>query len=166
MERKFVNFILNLSRRFEQIVVVTLLMLMMFVVAVGIYDLTVSVFASVNLVVEAADITFDSMKDAFSEFLMVLIGLELIQTIKMYLREDMLHVEVVILVALISVGRHVIELDFIHLSPLMSASMGILTLSLAAAFLLIRKGLPQHGLASTGNRFEEKVANDSASDRK
>ncbi len=133
------NWMLDPSRGFERIVVAVLLVLMMFVVGVGVYDFFTSVLASVDLIGPTDTTTFEDLKAAFSAFLMVLIGLELLQTIKMYLSEDTIHVEVIVAVALISVGRHIIELDLPHLPPMMGGSIGVLVLSLALAFVLIRK---------------------------
>ena len=44
-------------------------------------------------------------------FLLVLIGIELLDTIKAYFRENTIHVEIVILLAIIAIARKVILLD-------------------------------------------------------
>jgi len=44
-------------------------------------------------------------------FLLVLIGVELLDTIKAYFRENTIHVEIVVLLAIIAVARKVILLD-------------------------------------------------------
>ena len=44
-------------------------------------------------------------------FLLVLIGVELLDTIKAYFRENAIHVEIVVLLAIIAVARKVILLD-------------------------------------------------------
>ncbi len=67
----------------------------------------------------------------FGGFLSVLIGIELLHTIKMYLKEDVVHVEIVLLVALIGISRHVIDLDITHLEPLTLFGISSLILVLA-----------------------------------
>ena len=44
-------------------------------------------------------------------FLLVLIGVELLDTIKAYFRENAIHVEIVVLLAIIAIARKVILLD-------------------------------------------------------
>jgi len=47
----------------------------------------------------------------FGFFLLVLIGIEFLDTIKAYLRDSVIYVEIVILVAIIAISRKVILLD-------------------------------------------------------
>ena len=49
--------------------------------------------------------------DVFGFFLLILIGIELLETIRAYLVEHIIHVEIVLEVALIAVARKVIILD-------------------------------------------------------
>ncbi len=49
----------------------------------------------------------------------------------MYLKKDTIHVEIVLLVALIGISRHIIDLDFEHLEPLMLFSMSSLIIALS-----------------------------------
>ena len=56
--------------------------------------------------------------DIFGLFLLVLLGIELISTLRTYLTENEVHVEVVFVVALIAIARKVITLDVKELSSL------------------------------------------------
>jgi len=75
-------------------------------------------------------------------FLLVLIGVELLDTIKAYFRENTIHVEIVILLAIIAVARKVILLD----PGTMSAyefgfemiGIGVIVLGLSAGYYLIK----------------------------
>lgn len=49
-------------------------------------------------------IGLDELMDLFGVFLLVLIGIELLDTIKVYLKENVVNVEVVVLVAIIAVS--------------------------------------------------------------
>jgi len=57
-------------------------------------------------------IVLDSLFDILSSIFMVLIGIELLETIKLYLQEKGLHVELILDVALIALARKVIVLDY------------------------------------------------------
>jgi hypothetical protein len=55
------------------------------------------------------DIT--ELLDLFGLFLLVLIGVELLDTLKAYIKDNVVHVEVVLTVAMIAIARKVIILD-------------------------------------------------------
>ena len=84
---------------------------------------------------------FDHLHAIFGGFLSVLIGIELLHTIKMYLREDVVHVEVVLLVALTGVSRHVIDLDYEKLDPMKVLGISALVIALSAGYFLIKRGM-------------------------
>ena len=75
----------------------------------------------------------------FGFFLMVLIGIELLHSIRAYLTERRNQAEVVLLVALIAAARKVIVLDLDKLSPMTLVSVSAVILALAVAYLLVRK---------------------------
>jgi uncharacterized membrane protein (DUF373 family) len=76
--------------------------------------------------------------DIFGFFLLILIGLELLETIRAYLAEHVVHVEIVLEVALIAVARKVIILDVKEYSSLTILAIAALILALAVAFFLER----------------------------
>ena len=80
----------------------------------------------------------------FGFFLMILIGLELIETIKLYLRDDSVHVEVIFLVAIIAISRKVIILDVKEMEPLSLLGIAALIIALAGGYFLIKKTLSGH----------------------
>lgn len=79
--------------------------------------------------------------EVFGFFLMVLIGLELLETIKAYVYEDRIHAEVVFLVALVAVSRKVIILDHKEVAVEILFGMSALILALAASYFLVRRAL-------------------------
>ena len=92
-------------------------------------------------VIRARGIVLDSadILSLFSFFLLILIGLEVIETIKMYLDEHLVHVEVVFLVAMIAVARKVIVLDAGKYEPMTLIGVSALILSLSLGYYLIKK---------------------------
>lgn len=77
--------------------------------------------------------------DVFGFFLLILIGIELLETIRAYLAEHVIHVEIVLEVALIAVARKVIILDVKEYPSLTILAIGALILALAVAFFLERR---------------------------
>lgn len=70
---------------------------------------------------------------------MVLIGLELLETIKTYLEEDRVHAEVVFLVAIVAVSRKVVILDYKETSTEMLFGMAALIVALGIGYYLVRR---------------------------
>lgn len=76
-------------------------------------------------------------------FLLVLIGVELLDTIKAYFREKQIHVEIVLILAIIAMARSVILLDpsgmsgYEYGTELMG--VGVIVVGLGIGYYLIRK---------------------------
>jgi uncharacterized membrane protein (DUF373 family) len=82
--------------------------------------------------------------EIFGYFLLILIGIELLETIKAYLLKNEIHVEIIVLVAIIAVARKIILLDpFMEgAEALNSAGMialGVVVIALAASYYLVKK---------------------------
>lgn len=84
-------------------------------------------------------LSVEEMGTVFSVFLMVLIGVELLETLKACLKGEMVHVEVVILVAMVAVARKIIIMDYEKISPQMLLGMAVIILSLAGGYYLIKR---------------------------
>lgn len=129
---------------FEKVVVVTLLGLMMVAIFVSTIELG---FVLVQQLREPPFFLLNTkeMLEVFGFFLMVLIGLELLESIKAYLEEERVHAEVVLLVALVAVSRKIIVLDYKGDSPEMIYGISAIVISLSAGYFLVRRALHQHG---------------------
>ena len=127
-------------RLFERVIVVALLVMMMLAVLVSTIELAVVIvrelFKPPMLL-----LNIDEMLQVFGFFLMVLIGLELLETIKAYLEEDRVHAEVVFLVALVAVSRKVIILDYKEMTPNLLYGMAALIVALGVGYFLVRHAL-------------------------
>jgi hypothetical protein len=71
--------------------------------------------------------------------LLVLIGIELLDTIKVYFKKHDIHVEVVMLVALIAIARKIILLDFDKYSGIEVLGIASIVIALALGYYLIKK---------------------------
>lgn len=83
-------------------------------------------------------IPVQGLMDIFGYFLLVLIGVELLETLKMYLKRDIIQISVVIEVALIAMARKVITEEPESVSPYTLFGIAALILALAIAFYLER----------------------------
>jgi uncharacterized membrane protein (DUF373 family) len=72
---------------------------------------------------------------------MVVIGLELLETIKAYLEQDKVHVEVVFLVAMVAVARKIIILDYKETSAELLLGMSAVIIALSAGFYFCKRSL-------------------------
>ena len=124
--------------KFEYFVVLTLLLMMMIALLASTIELAVIL---VQQLIEPPRFLLDvkEMLTVFSFFLMVLIGLELVESIKMYLEKDVIHVEVVVLVAIIAVARKIIVIDYYTISYEILLGIAALMITLSAAYFLLKR---------------------------
>jgi len=81
----------------------------------------------------------NELLDIFGLFLLVLLGIELVSTLKTYLTENEIHVEVVFAVALIAIGRKVIILDVKEISSLSLLGIAAIIISLSVGYFLVKR---------------------------
>jgi uncharacterized membrane protein (DUF373 family) len=81
----------------------------------------------------------EAVQALFAGVLLVVLGLELMDTLRNYFIEHRLRMEFLISVALIAVARHVIQLDYEHASPWLLIAIALLMFSLAASYVGVRK---------------------------
>ena len=83
------------------------------------------------------------MIDVLGGFLLVLIGVELLETVKAYFRENTIHVEIVVLLAIIAIARKVIILDPTGMTGdqfgMELIGCGVIVVGLSAGYYLIKK---------------------------
>jgi uncharacterized membrane protein (DUF373 family) len=84
-------------------------------------------------------ISVQSLLDVFGYFLLVLIGVELLETLKTYMRDDVIHVRVVLEVALIAMARKAIIAEPHDLPASTLLGLAALILALAVAFYFERQ---------------------------
>lgn len=119
------------------------LMIMLLAVLIGaMLDLTWLLID--NLVLNTPYIlTSHEMITVLGAFLLVLIGVELLDTIKAYFHENAIHVEIVVLLAIIAIARKVILIDPTGLSAFEYGfelmSIGVIVVGLSAGYYLIKR---------------------------
>ena len=73
----------------------------------------------------------------FSDLLLILIGLELMHTVKVYLQDHTVHVEVILAVSLVALARKVIAVNVKDQAS--SIGLALLIIALAASHWLLRR---------------------------
>ncbi len=136
-ENKIDKGILTFSQESIRWVVRFLTIVMVFVIAYSALDI-VSVVLSKIWNVPKFFLTVDDLVDIFGAFLGVLIAIEIYQNIVIYLREDVIHVRVVVGTALIAVSRKVIVMDFNKVEAMNVLALGALVIAVAVAYWFVR----------------------------
>src|SRR5215469_7286681 len=85
-------------------------------------------------------IPVQGLLEIFGYFLLVLIGVELLETLKMYLKRDTIQLRVVIEVALIAMARKVITEEVESVSSLTLFGIAALIVTLAIAYYFEQQG--------------------------
>lgn len=125
-------------KTFERVMTAVLLGMMTVVVALSIADLAwMLVKDIVSPPVVLLDV--DELLDVFAMFLLVLIGIELLETVKAYVREREVRAEVIILVAIIALARKIITLDVNAVPSVSLLGIAAIIVALAIAYYLIRR---------------------------
>jgi uncharacterized membrane protein (DUF373 family) len=81
----------------------------------------------------------NQLLEIFGFFLILLIGVELLETIKAYLSEQVVHSEIVLEVVLIAISRKAITLDVKEYEPLTLLGTAALIVTIAIADYFIKK---------------------------
>lgn len=85
-------------------------------------------------------LTGDEILALFGSFLLVLITLEFFESIKVYLRENTIPYELVVVIAITAIARKVIVLDLETASDLHLIGLGVVVIALAGAYYLLKRG--------------------------
>lgn len=130
----------KIIKAFEKVIVLGLLGMMMLAVLISTVELAVILFQEL-MKPPVFLLNIDEMLEVFGFFLMVLIGLELLETIKAYLKEDRVHAEVVFLVAIVAVSRKIIILNYKEITADMLFGMAAVIVALGIGYFCVRRSL-------------------------
>jgi uncharacterized membrane protein (DUF373 family) len=122
---------------FERVIVCVLIVLLMVVIIASTSELGLLLYRDLWSK-RGTLLDVEEMFTLFGFFLLVLIGLELLTTLKTYIREGVVQVEVVLEVALIAIAQKIIILDAARAGSMMLVGLATMVIALAAAFWLMR----------------------------
>ena len=129
---------LDFLKKFERVVIISLISMMILVVLLVTIELGWIIIKDI-ITPPIILLEISELLEIFGFFLLVLIGVELLETIKAYLLEKVIHVEIVLEVALIAIARKVIILDLEKYSSLTVLGIAGLILSVAVAFFVVKQ---------------------------
>nr|WP_272491335.1 phosphate-starvation-inducible PsiE family protein [Corallococcus exercitus] len=122
-------------KKFERAVVVSIIVMMMVVLALSTLELGWIIVKDI-ITPPILLLEVDELLEIFGFVLLILIGVELLETIKAYLRDNVVHVEIVLEVALIAIARKVIVLDLSKYDGVSVLAVAGLIVALAGALFL------------------------------
>jgi uncharacterized membrane protein (DUF373 family) len=128
---------LSFLRRFQKIIVVSLIAMMVLTVFLATIELAWMLILDITTEPMFL-LDIQELLDLFGLFLLVLIGIELIETLRTYLTDHEIHAEVVFTVALIAIGRKVIILDVKELPSLTLVGIAAIILAMSFGYFLLK----------------------------
>jgi uncharacterized membrane protein (DUF373 family) len=93
----------------------------------------------------------DELLELFGQFLLVLIGLELIHSVKIYIEQREYHLEAVLAVALIAVARKIITLDAKALPEGTLLGIAAVVVALVLGYYVLQRSRREAGQSSAQN---------------
>lgn len=129
---------LEYLRKFEKTIVISLTVMMAIILLFGTVELAYILIKDLATPpVFLLDIT--ELLEVFGMFLLVLIGIELLETMKTYIMENVIRVQVVFTVALIAIARKVIILDVKKISSLTLIGIAAIILALSVGYFFVKR---------------------------
>lgn len=131
---------LEYLKRFEKIVIMSLGVMMSLVILLSTIELG-WIIANDIISPPVFLLNINELLDIFGLFLLVLIGVELLTTIRAYAIEKVVHAEVVLTVAMIAIGRKVIIMDIKETSGITLIGLGAIIIALSVGYYYFKKAL-------------------------
>lgn len=131
--------LLDILKKFEKALIQTLMALMALVLVLGTLDLAWFVIQNI---ITPPYVLFDVnlLLDVFGMFMLVLIGIELLETImKTYITQGPPHYETVLSVAIIAIARKVIILDVKKVDSLSLIGIAAIILALTVGYFMMKR---------------------------
>jgi uncharacterized membrane protein (DUF373 family) len=126
---------------FGHIVLSAVQIILMGLIALSLLDLVYLMIRGIGsemLSIGSVGALQNAMQSGFSGILLVLIGLELLETVRAYVEDHRIRVEVVLIVAVIALGRHIVEFEPDTQSGPTLIGIAALMLALTGGYFLIR----------------------------
>ena len=135
---------LRLIDQIERYIVYSLVVMLLLCVTLGTLELARNL---INDIGEAPLFLVDinQLFSSFNRFLILVIGLELIKSIKSYLVQGSINPAFVVEVAIIALGNKLITLDIKHTEPNLLMGMGGLLLGLSATYFVLKRSFDTDG---------------------
>jgi len=124
--------------KFERIVIATLILMLAVVILLSVVELGWVLISDI-MTPPVFILEIKELLELFGLFLLVLIGIELLETMKKYYAEGRIELDVIITVSLIAIGRKIITLDPKAYDPLTLVGMAAIILALFIGYWVIKR---------------------------
>ncbi|MGK0173615.1 MAG: uncharacterized membrane protein (DUF373 family) [Gammaproteobacteria bacterium] len=135
---------LKIVKSLKNWMTVFVLFLMALVVLASVIELAIVLFQELT---DTADglllLDINELFKIFGFVFIILIGFELLESVEMYFRKNVIHAEVVLLIGVIAVTRKVILLDLEKYDPFAIIGLGLIILALGGCYYLIKRSKQQ-----------------------
>jgi uncharacterized membrane protein (DUF373 family) len=128
----------RLIKLFEAVLLIGILLVLCITLLGAFVDIVYVIHAKI-MAPPVFIINAEGLMDLFSLILILLIGLELIETVKTYLKDDAVHVELIVLVAIIAIARKVVVWDFSKYDHTYLYSLAAMVLALGVTYFLVKR---------------------------
>lgn len=139
----------------QKSIIYFLLIIISILLVVAILDVIIQLYNGimVNSITEFIKTQFTQL---IGLFLTILIGVELLEAIKAFLKEEMVHVEIVVLVAIIAISRKVIVWEISSIGYMDLIALALMLLALAATYWVIKICYKKHDKCKSSNANSHK----------
>ncbi|MGF1728181.1 phosphate-starvation-inducible PsiE family protein [Photobacterium kasasachensis] len=131
----------TLSKKLEIVIhwsVRTLSILMVFVIVMGVLDVGWTLYQRI-ITPPIYILTINDMLATFGAFMAVLIAIEIFINITIYLRDNVIHVKIVMATALMAISRKVIIIDLEQIDVMYVFAIGCVVLAMSIGYWLIHQ---------------------------
>lgn len=111
------------------------------VAVVIVFTIIVLVVSMINILI-TAQVDIENKQDILAiigNFLVVVIAVEVMETLVLFIRKHAFFPELILIVALTAVAREVLVTDLVHVDPLLLVGIGVIIIAIAGAYYLIRR---------------------------
>jgi uncharacterized membrane protein (DUF373 family) len=133
----------TLLKKYEKIMIQALMVMMAIVLGLATLDLAYLIIKE-SIHSPYLLLSVEQLLDIFGLFMLVLIGIELLETImKTFITQDQPHYEVVLSVAIIAIARKVIILDLKEVDSLSLLGIASIIIALTVGYFLMKRSHSQ-----------------------
>lgn len=128
---------IELLEKFERAVNVALMLMLFVVITLSVVDISWKLIDDI-IAPPVFRVSPHDLLGLFGMFLLVLVGLELLETVKRFYLDGEIHLEVIFTVALLALGRKIIILEPEKYDGLTLIGLGVVVVALVLGYVFIR----------------------------
>lgn len=147
----------RIIKYFENAIVIVLMLILAIILVITTYELVVSIILQISDDQGEESLIFLNLDELFSVFsfiLFIVIGLELFETLKVYLKKHEVPAEIILLVALTAIARKIILLDYDKYEGIVYLGIAAIVVALAFGYYLLKKSLRENRKEKNSQELE------------